>query len=268
MQNNYLTLFDFETKIWRVHAHETQPLLLVETRDELAREVRFSMLNMSTNEVLWNQLDLGDDWWRAFETMNDEVLVLHGFEDAGNPVRAGVYVYDLRSGSKLYSNDSAVFNQLELDHVVESVTNGEQEQYYRVDLANNGKTLLDDFKSDRSFHSTQVLNPTLVESSDGSFPKIFNFIRRYDTNPNTIICVEYLEWQDHICVAYTSGVEGKLDLKLMIVDDHGHMLLSEMLSQGVRGITLGSFLVTQGYLVFVKNAVGIGYYSIGQKVVK
>lgn len=260
MQSKSITSFDFENNIWQVHAHRQLPILLVERRNTALRTVQFAAVSMASNEILWNELDLGDDWWRGLESMSSHFLVLHGFEDANNPIRLGVYVFDLFTGAKVYANDVTTFYSLHHDKLVEKLGSAEDEAFYQIDLANGSKTEITIGEITESAEELHLATPIFIEPADDLFNKILRLILRYH-HTEDVVCIEYLEHRQHICIVWTERRAEAMHQHLTLVNSVGELLLHETLASPLKGIALGSFFISQSHLVFVKNSSQLCYFS-------
>lgn len=216
---------------------------------------------MATNEILWNELDLGDDWWRGLETMNQQFVVLHGFEDANNPIRLGIYVFDLYSGAKIYANDAATFYSLTEKVLVEKLITGEEETYFQINLATGIKTEVTVEGVAYATEEDHLATPLFIEPTDDAFNKILRLILRYH-NPEEVVCIEYLEHHEHICISWIEKKEEVMQQHLSVVNSEGSLVLHETLASPLKGIALGAFFVSRLQLVFVKNSSQLCYFSV------
>ena len=261
MQTKSITTFDFESNIWQVHAHPTLAILLVETRNADTRTVQFSAVDIIKNEVLWNTLNLGDDWWRSFETMTNTYLVLHGFEDAHNPVSSGVYVFDMFTGEKVYANDNSVFIKLEGDLLIEKLTIENDEVYSQVNLLTGQKSTISVPSIISATGENRILIPSYIEAEESSFNKIEVFINRYHSNEK-VLSIEYLETQAHIAVAWIQQEENQLNHYIMLVDSLGNLVFKELIAENMKGKSPGAFLVAHHTIAFVKDSTALWYYPL------
>jgi len=260
VQSKSITTFEFEHNIWQVHAHPQQPILLIETRNADTRTASFSAVNMPHHEMLWNTLDMGDDWWRGLEIMTDKYLVLHGFEDAHNPISSGVYVFDLFSGNKVYANDKSIFVNLEEDHLVEKILSGEEEIYHSVNL-NDGKQIVIEAPENRLYMDYSLLKtPQWIEEGEPNFFKISSFIQQYHSAIK-ILSIEYLETHESIAVAWIEPNEQAFHQFVMVVDKEGNMLIKELVATNLKGKSPGAFIVAHGFIAFVKQQTSLWYYQ-------
>ena len=260
MQSKSITTFEFQHNIWQVHAHPQEPILLIETRNADTRTASFQAVNMPRHEILWTTLDMGDDWWRGLEMMTDKYLVLHGFEDANNPISSGIYVFELFTGKKVYANDKSIFISLEADHLVEKIVSGEEEIYYSVNLKDGKQTLTDAPENGLSIDYSLLKTPQWIEEGEPNFSKIAAFIHQYHS-PLNILSIEYLETHECISVAWIEPVEQAFHQYVMVVDKEGNVLIKELVADNLKGKSPGAFLVAHGFIAFVKQQTSLWYYQ-------
>lgn len=258
MQSKSITTFKFEHHIWQVHAHPQQPILLIETRNADTRTVTFSAVNMPHHDILWNTLDMGDDWWRGLETMTSKYLVLHGFEDAHNPISSGIYVFDLCTGNKVYTNDKSVFINLEEDHLVERILSAEEEIYHSINLKSGERIVIEAPKNGVPMDYSLVKTPQWIEEGESNFLKISSFIQQYHS-PLKILSIEYLETHESIAIAWIEPCEQAFHQFVMVIDKEGNMLIKELVADNLKGKSPGAFIVAHGFIAFVKQQTSLWY---------
>lgn len=251
VQSKDITVIDFKTAIWIVHPHPTLPMLVVELRDNQTRTVDFALVNLRLKTKVWEGLALQDDWWSGVQVVNEKYLILYGFEDANNPVRKGLYVYKLDSKVLVYTQSDAVFEYLDSNILYYRIISDTASQLYKVDLTNLKIESMDNFAMQNQQSENQLETPVFFSPEDVLFGKILQLCEQYISVDNAA-AIEYLEYNQFVCVVITIGSVDAVQ-HLVVVDADGKLILSETIAQNLKGISLGTFFINHGYLVFVKD---------------
>jgi hypothetical protein len=264
VQSKDITVIDFKTPIWIVHPHPTLPILIVELRDNQTRTVDFTLIDLRLKIKVWEGLNPQDDWWSGVEIINEKYLILYGFEDANNPVRKGLYVYKLDSKELVYSQSEAVFEYLNGDILYCRITNEAASQLYKVDLTNLKIESINDFTIQNLQSENHLEIPVFFSPEDVLFGKILQVCGQYISVENAV-AIEYLEYNQFACVVVTLGTTN-VGQQLLVIDDSGKLILSETIAQNLKGISLGTFFISHGYLVFVKDYSKLHSFQLQEKL--
>ena len=87
--------------IWRFMLAEGGRII-GEDRDLEHIKASFFCLEESTGAVRWKDRSYGEDWWTGIETVEGDVLFLHGFATPALPVHRGLVAVDVATGERLW----------------------------------------------------------------------------------------------------------------------------------------------------------------------
>jgi hypothetical protein len=89
--------------IWRLHP-PVNGRIIGEVRNTETKRATFFALSTRTGTCLWRERELHDPWWVAIDRVAGDKLVLHGYQSPDFPVRRGVTVVDIPSGTVVWSD--------------------------------------------------------------------------------------------------------------------------------------------------------------------
>ena len=84
--------------VWNLMPFEGKSLLAIEQRDELKRQVSFSVYNFAQNQFLWRDVVLPEKWWINLTGFSGDLIVLKVFESTENPDKTSFLFLEAESG--------------------------------------------------------------------------------------------------------------------------------------------------------------------------
>jgi len=255
--------------LWRVVPAAGSGKLVGEDRDVGQKETTFFCVSQTSGEVLWQGVEFSERWWIGIEAIHRDVVLLHGFAKPDMPEHKGVFVVDLLTGRKLWSNEECKFLVVEGDVVLAAKDSLEGniilELEYRTGAilrswGNNGQVVRDAQRRISSKESDAMEFPVPLGRLDDGESEVAELVRSYCNNKSIVGHIEVLDGEDAIIVNYHErmgqGEDTEPDLKNTIAvleRESGSVLLHETINENVQAVVPESFFVQHGTLFYVKN---------------
>jgi hypothetical protein len=249
-------LHRFEGSIWNLVAGE-EGVLAIEVRTTEPKQVSFSALNVCSNEFLWKDRVLEENWWVNASAICGGMIVFTVYMDTNNPDKKGIVVYSLKDLKlQWWKNDFSIneawpeylrgfTSKLGLKEITLDVVSGSEINVINSKIA-RPLGLLKPFQYPEGLTHFDIVQKFLADR--------LNF--------NAVSSLEYLEAEGRIIIsAYTPENEGLANY-LFVLSAEGKVLLKEKLDGPLKGIGLDTFFILQGCLIFVKNKVELISYTI------
>jgi hypothetical protein len=234
--------------VWNLVAHPDRPAIFIELRNESAKKVTFSALDLKTRQFLFNDLAFEEPWWISLSFVSGETLLLTVYNDTNNPDKKSIIAYDIiEKKIRWWRNNFAITTVT--NNRVAGVDTGLGMKFFTLDLQDG---------EPRTEHS--VLAPEqnfLLNKPLQYYPETAHFetVKSYleaklKISPQSVI--EYMEFNSLIFISYYVA-EPDLANYLMVMDSDGEVLLHERIGERLKGIGVDTFFLLSGYLIFVKN---------------
>lgn len=91
----------FDTAVWKMVTVPGSPVLILELRDDVNREVTFTAFNYITNEFLWEHVKLSEPWWVSLFDADATTVYCRKFQNTDNPDDVVWVGIDLKSGGEV-----------------------------------------------------------------------------------------------------------------------------------------------------------------------
>lgn len=236
----------FQDPIWRlIPSISKENNWVVETRNGTTKALNFYFL--STDYKL-AELKTSLDWWSGIEALNGNIVLFHGFLQEDLPIHQGIKAFDAIKNEWLWENEFVAFDSIADEYVTAKNTIGSVPKNICLDIQSG-------FEIETPSIQNQIASPesaNLLNSEQTYFTEIVSFISNY-TPLSPTNCCEYLETENHIIVSYYVSNEKKLDNYLLVTTIDGTEELHICISEGLKGVAAGTFLVSKGLLSFVKD---------------
>ena len=96
----------FESPIWNMVPVPGKPILIIELRNDLTRNVSFSAFDYSNQEFLWREVVLPEKWWVTLLGATGDVVRMKVFESSDNPDKTSFLNIILNSGELVSTTES------------------------------------------------------------------------------------------------------------------------------------------------------------------
>jgi hypothetical protein len=250
----------FEAVVWNIRPVPQKELLIIELRNEAAREVRFSAFNYTSGTFLWEGLQMEESWWIGLLGATSGVVLLQTYDDTDNPGRKSLVAIDLLTGGKRWE-----LRDFSVSHFNETHASGsrwpETENAVLVELASGkavSKESAEELPAGEIFHPVY---PFQYLEGNSYFETIRKFLQQ-NFEVTAVIGTEYLESDGLIFISYYVMEGSGLANYLLVMKEDGEQLLIEKLGEHLKGLGVETFFVLSGYLFFVKNKREILSYRI------
>ena len=216
------------------------------------------MVDLASNQWLWEDMTLEEPWWVTLAAVSDTVLFFTIYTDTNNPDKKSVIALDIVTRKiRWWRNDFAVSTAA--GNIVTGIDSksGSREIGLNVqDGTEVGRdTLL--LGLEQNF---KVIRPFQYHHGSEHFETMRAFLeKRVKISP--VITVEYMEYGSLIVISAFTGQESLANY-LFVFNSSGEMQLSEILGEHLKGIALDTFFILSGYLIFVKNKSELVSYKI------
>jgi Domain of unknown function (DUF4905) len=245
--------YNFGGKIWNTAFSEKYCVL--EIRDESTRQVSFSCVNLTTGNLLWQNMRPEKSWWLSLVGIFDDFLILHKFSSNQKPEPQGLLVIRVETGEVLDQiNDWIFFNYTESVLIVYQLQNSEP-IYKSIDL-NRLVPTIQQSEGHPSHHviisiPTVETSPTHYPEDSPHFPTIYKFLYRL-LNIDAVKAVDYLEMSNKIIISYYIYRDKSFLNYLLVTNRSRQILLNELIAE-TEGIGIDTFTVKSDTLLYVKN---------------
>lgn len=98
----------FESPIWNMVPVHGKPILIIELRNDLTRNVSFSAFDFNSQKFLWRDMVLPEKWWVTLMGVTDDTVWMKVFDSADNPDKSSLVSISLANGKIVDSTDSFV----------------------------------------------------------------------------------------------------------------------------------------------------------------
>lgn len=244
-------------KIWNLLTDHQARYLYLELRDEEAHQVSFSAYRIVEKQMAWQDLRFDENWWIGMSAADQDLLVLHTFEDTENPEKKAYFAIDSESQQIVWESKSLQVMDIQYPLIYgyerqkdkmlykyQSVTDATEKSLPQKEaLAELQKISVENKYIRHPFHYTE---------NEPYFETVRKFILEY-LNQAPIKGCEYLEYQQLIFVSYYIEENKALANYLLVIDQEGALQLHEKLDDQLSQIGWGSFMIIRDQLMFVKR---------------
>jgi hypothetical protein len=236
----------YQDPIWRlIPSISKENNWVVETRNGTTKALAFYFLSTDYKSV---ELNTNLDWWSGIEAVSKTIVLFHGYLQEDLPIHKGIKAFDAIKNEWIWENEFVAFDSISDEQITAKST-----------IGSIAKSVYLDSKTGLEIDSPTIHNLNLspktanfLSSEETYFAEIAIFISKY-TPLSPTNCCEYLETENHIIVSYYVLNEKKLDNYLLVTTIDGTEELHICISEGLKGVAAGTFLVSKGLLSFVKD---------------
>lgn len=260
-QNKSFNSFILKGVIWKISVHNTKPLLILETRDAERRKTTFFAIDIEKQEIKWEKHQLQNSWWLGLEIIVGDKVFLHSYEDIQSPLHKGIMALDIITGKELWSNQELVYAGLNRQNLVMKFSGDEHSKFLEVDPQNGAILItIDQPIFTVQEHNHLVINPTHLVEGSTHFSRILDFIQQ-STGKMGVLAIDYLEYNEHIILAFYIKEDDMLSNYLMLVNEAGKLLFCEAIEVNLKGVGKDTFFVFHNKIVFIRNKSELFIYT-------
>lgn len=247
----------FTGTVWNIVAHPARPVLIVESRDEESKTVRFSAYNIGTDSFLWRDFELEERWWVSVSAFAGDVVLFTVYLDKQNPDRKSVVAIDHLTRKILWWRNNFAFSG-----VTSNIVQGADAQAGMKFLSLNLRTgePLENSEELPGEENFLLRRPLQYLEETVHFETVAQFLKTR-LGVRAVSAIEYLEIDGFVVISFYTD-SGSLANYLIVIDHDGITHLSEKIGEQLKGIGLDTFFLFAGYLIFVKNKRALVSYKL------
>jgi hypothetical protein len=249
-------LLHFDGVIWNLLASEQ--ILLIEVRDPVLKQVKFSAYSIAEESFLWKDRMLEEQWWVTASALAADAVIFTVYMDTNNPDKKGIVVYSMRDLVLMWWNNDFSLSSTGIDYV-QGFTSKLGLREVALDLR-SGQTR--DISAGEKAPDPKFLEkPVQYTTGSAHFETVRSFLADR-LNFQAVSALEYLESGGRILIScYTNEGEGLANY-LFVLSAEGNVLLKEKLDAGVKGIGMDTFFILNGCVIFVRKRVELVSYKL------
>lgn len=210
-----------------------------------------------------------EPWWVGIETIHQDVILTHAFEQPDMPGHRGIEAWNLESGEELWSNGDLTYWFCFRERVYAYRTLFEKRVGYALDLHSGGiietyEQGIEELFSVRKLAVEDGLDEQLVFpelATEGQVPAEIQSLFQRETEKKKIVGgIEYAYVDPYVMVNYHIAASNshpeslKLDNHLAIIDARdGKKVFADLLSHEGSAPVPDSFFLREGSLYYVKD---------------
>lgn len=260
---NETLIFNFSHRfpgiVWNTITAPDEPVLIIEDRDPVRKQVLFSALNFNTNTFLWRDKPLEETWWVNASAVTCGIILFTVYLDTNNPDKKGILAYSLQDMSLTWWNNDFSISSIKGDLIVGFTSKTGLKELILDVRTGKERTLQED-----SGNAPALPIPLQKPLQYGEGMEYFETVKTFlgnQLNLTAVSALEYLETDRNIVISFYSE-EGGLANYLLVISKEGEILLKEKLDWPVKGIGMDTFFILGNALFFVKNKVELVSYTI------
>lgn len=206
--------FEAHGVIWRVMYDHTLKTIVLEMRDGDLKEVSFAAIELESGTVLWEGLQLDENWWVSMAGVKNGMLYFSEFEkDNAIPKIKKLQKLDIRTATLVEDNTDDPNDLLSAEN-------------FQLPIV---------YTNESEHHATLV-----------SFLKQLNF--KVDTAD-----IHYFETTNEIIFVFNENKNGVLQRNLLICDRDGKVIFQEVIDSVIHNQIMDSFFIAENVLLYIKE---------------
>lgn len=256
----------FSAKIWNLLTDHEAHYLYLELRDEEAHQVSFAAYRLVEKKLIWQNLSFDENWWVGMSAADQDVLLLHTFEDTDNPDKKAYFA--IHSGNCQTIWKSKHLQVLGIrNQQIYGYENKDDDIFYKCYSIqdNKEKTLsTEDALAELqkvSVENKYIRQPFHYTEDEAYFETVRKFVLEY-LNQQPLRGCEYLEYQQLIFISYYIQENKALANYLLVVDEEGTLQLHEKMDDQLSHIGWGTFMIIRDQLIFIKRKRELVSYAL------
>ncbi len=264
--------------IWRILFSESGKIA-GEDRDQKTKSVSFFCLEESSGRVLWEKLQMEEQWWIGMESTHKNILFLHEYEKPDFPTHLRISAIDLETGKVLWRNPELQFLFAAEGEVYACKDLFEKRIFFELDACTG--QIVQEFGDDETvvnakrmlFRSGQINGafdfPMVYQESDDDKMKeiLMRTIdqRKLVGQPEWLRKGNLLLFNYHQLTGEMKGEQALLNNYFKIIDlKTGTVVFSEILNKSVSNAVPDAFFVKDNTIYFIKEKSTLTAIQMGE----
>ena len=249
-------LLHFDGVVWNLLANEV--ILLVEVRDPILKQVKFSACRIADGSFLWKDKMLDEAWWVSASALADDKVIFTVYMDTNNPDKKGIVVYSMDELRLLWWNNDFSLSEAGPDHV-QGFTSRLGLKQVALDLQSGKERELVSPINNKS--KDFLHKPVQYAEGTAHFETVRSFLADR-LNFTAVSALEYLESGKRILISCYCAEGDGLANYLFVLSAEGKVLLKEKLDAGIKGIGMDTFFILKGCVIFVRKRIELVSYKL------
>src|SRR2546428_1251207 len=129
----------FSGIIWKIEPDFNGTKVALELRDPTQKQVSFSIIDLDTNEVSAENIQVEERWYFGIETFYQDLLYLHGYTNESLPEHKGIIAFDTK-GKKVWENYQLTYYQISIEGIIAYNSKIEPRRYVLLDRSSGEQT--------------------------------------------------------------------------------------------------------------------------------
>lgn len=230
--------------IWKIKLDDATQTLAWENRT-LDKKVSFCAYSFLTHTHLLHNFKFEEDWLLGLDFIDDGVAYFHGFENEFSPVHKGIIALHLKENKILWQNFSVSVQQFSKEGVIVFDAKIFPRAFQLLDFKSGevkSKLQLEDLYQAQTI-SNQIFLPQLIASTE-----------IWDTQHQLI-------YHDLKIISVYKNEAGKTNQYLQVYKNEA-LLFEDLLNTDIQKLSIDTFFVWLGKLVYIKNKSEIVSYLV------
>ncbi len=258
--------FSSSAKIWNLLTDHAARYLYLELRNEEAHRVSFAAYDLEVKKLLRDDLQFTEDWWVGMSAADNNLLVLHTFEDNENPAIKSFFAIDNRTQEVIWQDSELQVMDVRGESLFGFVRKDGNIHYKSFPVETNSQQNLSLEEVEHAIaadfaENKYIRQPFHDMEEDAHFETVSRFVQHHLKCWPLQAC-EYLEHEGLISISYYVEEGKALANYLLVVDTEGELLLHEKLDDQLSHIGLGTFMLVREQLIFIKQKRELLSYAI------
>lgn len=235
-------------------------MLVLEIRNYENRTASFAAIDISSQQLLWHDLQLEETWWIGIEAVHFGHILFHGYDHLQYSNHLGITCVNATSQTIIWERKDITFKAVSGTAIeVFGKNQPFQLEFELVDIKTGEK--LTQNKDEVLETKKNLLFPSLYFSTEEVFPKIAKFI---ELKTNEIACqvIEYLEYNSFIIISFYTKENEILQNRLILLNGDAQILMETTIDDNLKGVGNQTFMVFNNFLIYIHKKTELKLFEL------
>lgn len=246
--------YPFEGFIWKILISKTEPILLLELRNDSTRQASFAAIDLRKQKLNWHQEKLSEKWWIGMLRTEGKYVILHGYQNLKTPAHQKIFTFDISNGNLLWKNEAYRAIECYPEGILAQDPASESEELFLLDYK-SGKQIKKIKEADFDVQITKldIIKPGKYSDENVYFSKLADFVK-ITTTLEALKAIEYVETaKGGTVLSFYIQEEEKLVNYILVCDEEGNVVLLDKMNEGLQTAAPETFFLYKQYLIYIKN---------------
>ncbi|GHB63218.1 hypothetical protein GCM10007390_16310 [Persicitalea jodogahamensis] len=234
--------------------HPDRDEWIVELRDAETKTVSWALLDLTTNQVLWQKSPSATEWWTTLAGFAGDRVFLHNYRFPDIPEPTDLLALSVAEGEVVWALPGWLFVRI-LPGTEQIVVAQKQAERIQYQLCDSNSGLLKNPVLEKDLPAVTEPNhhiPVRYEPHDIYFRQLSAFLGRM-VETQDAVAIDYLESDPYVVFSYYLYDQEKAAQYLLVVNRNREIIYHNLLSDKRPGISLDTILLKNNHLVFLRN---------------